>query len=93
MYLARKSTTGKVMSSRSALAKSWVSVDKRVYIDKMSENEEFKFSQAIDMDLLILRVDDEVTQPSLEERIKIVDASGKHMLTRSKSSNVITRAQ
>jgi hypothetical protein len=95
VYLARKSTTGKVMSSRSALAKSWVSVEKRVYIDKMSENEEFRFSQAIDMDLLILRVEDESKVAPAEQRLKVVDGSGSRapLVPRSKSNNVIAKTQ
>jgi hypothetical protein len=102
VYLARKASTGKVMSSRSALAKSWVSVDKRLYIDRTND-EELKFSQAIDMDLLILRVVDESEQdnsPQLDERkdvrVRAVAAavnsaavSSHGPLIRSKSSNVM----
>ncbi len=56
VHLARKSTTGKAMSARSALAKNWLSIDRRVYIDKQN-NQEYTFAQAIDMDLLVLRHD------------------------------------
>ena len=50
----RKSTTRKNMSVRSALAKNWVNVDRRVYVDKQT-NEEMPFSQAVDLDLLVLK--------------------------------------
>lgn len=49
----RKSTTGKNMSLKSALAKNWLNFGRRVYIDKQT-NQEIPFSQAIDMDLLVL---------------------------------------
>jgi hypothetical protein len=49
----RKSTTGKNMSLKSALAKNWLNFERRIYIDKQT-NQEIPFSQAIDMDLLVL---------------------------------------
>ncbi len=49
----RKSTTGKNMSLKSALAKNWLNFGRRIYIDKQT-NQEIPFSQAIDMDLLVL---------------------------------------
>ncbi len=51
--MVKKSTTGKNMSVKSALAKNWLNFDRRVYIDKQT-NQEIPFSQAVDMDLLIL---------------------------------------
>lgn len=51
--LVKKSTTGKNMSVKSALAKNWLNFDRRVYIDKQT-NQEIPFSQAVDMDLLVL---------------------------------------
>jgi hypothetical protein len=51
---ARKTTTGKKMSVRSALAKNWLNIDRRVYIDKQT-NTEMPFSQALDLDLLMLK--------------------------------------
>lgn len=54
VVLARKSTNGKNMSVKSALAKNWLNIGRRVYIDKQT-NEEIPFSQAVDMDLLVLR--------------------------------------
>jgi hypothetical protein len=53
----RKSTTGKNMSIKSALAKSWINVDRRLYIDKQL-NEEMPFSQALDLDLIVLKAKD-----------------------------------
>lgn len=50
----RKSTTGKNMSLKSALAKNWINLNRKVYIDKMI-NQEMPFSQAVDMDLLVLK--------------------------------------
>ena len=41
------------MSVKSALAKNWLNFDRRVYIDKQT-NQEMPFSQAVDMDLLVL---------------------------------------
>ncbi|CAF0712708.1 unnamed protein product [Brachionus calyciflorus] len=52
--IIKKSTTGKNMSLKSALAKNWLNLDRRVYIDKQT-NQEIPFSQAVDMDLLILK--------------------------------------
>lgn len=57
IHLIKKSDTGKVMSLKTALVKSWLSVDRRVYIDKQNQNSEYKFSQAVDMDLIVMRVD------------------------------------
>ena len=51
--LVKKSTTGKNMSVKSALAKNWLNFERRVYIDKQT-NHEIPFSQAVDMDLLVL---------------------------------------
>ena len=41
------------MSLKSALAKNWLNFGRRVYIDKQT-NQEIPFSQAIDMDLLVM---------------------------------------
>ena len=51
--MVKKSTTGKNMSVKSALAKNWLNFERRVYIDKQT-NQEIPFSQAVDMDLLVL---------------------------------------
>jgi len=53
VVMVKKSTTGKNMSVKSALAKNWLNFDRRIYIDKQT-NQEIPFSQAVDMDLLVL---------------------------------------
>ena len=62
--MVKKSTTGKNMSVKSALAKNWLNFDRRVYIDKQT-NQEIPFSQAVDMDLLVLiaHLTDEAPRP------------------------------
>jgi hypothetical protein len=50
----KKSTTRKNMSLKSALAKNWINVDRRVYLDKQT-NEELSFSQALDLELLEIK--------------------------------------
>jgi hypothetical protein len=51
----KKSTTGKSMTFKSALAKSWLNVNKNVYIDKKT-NEEIPYSEAVNLGYLTLRV-------------------------------------
>ena len=65
----RKSTTGKNMSLKSALAKNWLNFGRRVYIDKQT-NQEIPFSQAIDMDLLVLlgHFEDKPTNETLKAK-------------------------
>ena len=55
----RKSTTRKNMSLTSALAKNWINIGRRVYIDKQT-NQEMSFSQAVDSDLLVLKKSSEI---------------------------------
>lgn len=80
----RKSTTGKVMSLKSALAKSWLNQDRRVYIDKQT-NEEMPYSQAVDLDLLVLKVDKTAPVSS-----STISRSGGNDL---KSNNLISRSK
>ncbi|RNA44606.1 microtubule-actin cross-linking factor 1-like isoform X4 [Brachionus plicatilis] len=74
----RKSTTGKNMSLKSALAKNWINLERRVYIDKMT-NEEMPFSQAVDMDLLVLK-------SSADDQTTLTENTSKPM-SRSKSKD------
>ena len=74
----RKSTTGKNMSLKSALAKNWINLNRNVYIDKMI-NQEIYFSQAVDMDLLVLK-------SKLNEEIFQMDKK-KNSKERSKSKD------
>lgn len=63
---ARKSTTGKKMSNKSALAKNWLNIDRRVYIDKQT-NQEMPFSQAIDLGFLVLFIDNSKSTKELNK--------------------------
>lgn len=54
VVVVRKSTTGKNMSIKSSLAKNWLNIGRRIYIDKQT-NQDIPFSQALDMDLLVLK--------------------------------------
>lgn len=75
--MVKKSTTGKNMSVKSALAKNWLNFDRRVYIDKQT-NQEIPFSQAVDMDLLVLIAN-----------IEPENSENSHKMTNSYSNNTI----
>ena len=74
----RKSTTGKNMSLKSALAKSWINLDKRMYIDKQL-NEDMPFSQALDRDLIVLKARD--------ERVDNLNESKNSRISRTRSAH------
>ena len=103
VHLVRKSNNGRVMSLKSALVKGWISPERHVYVDKMARHkitgggyEEFRFSQAVDMDLLILRVDAKeqrnnkhVLAKEQPNKAKINQTGSRNVLARSRSNNFL----
>ncbi len=93
MQTIRKSTTGKNMSLKSALAKSWVNTDRRVYIDKQL-NEEMPFSQALDLDLVVLKatVAPASTYEAQQSLLNGVSPSFDQLSMKSGASSRMTRS-
>jgi hypothetical protein len=60
--LVRKTTTGKSMSASSAAAKGWINMKRRTFIDKATTTE-LTWSQAIDMNLLVLTLSSQMSEP------------------------------
>lgn len=80
--LVKKSTTGKNMSVKSALAKNWLNFERRVYIDKQT-NQEIPFSQAVDMDLLVLIAND------IEEECESLSNTTRNNALSQENRNII----
>jgi hypothetical protein len=81
IFQVRKSTTKKNMSLKSALAKNWINIDRRVYIDKQT-NEEMSFSQAIDNDLLVLKGNMDILNAQNEQSFSSKENNFKRNMSR-----------